>query len=134
MENSKDTKRTGRSLKLSKSENVLQADIVQWFRNNYCLKHHNPRCLIFSVPNGGTRNKIEAGTLKATGLLAGVSDLIVVLPNRILFLELKTETGQQSDSQVEFSCIISVLGFEYYVIRSIDEFKNIIYEHFQKGM
>ena len=73
-------------------------------------------------------------TLKATGLLSGVSDLIVVLPNRILFLELKTETGQQSDSQVEFSCIISVLGFEYYVIRSIDEFKNIIYEHFQKGM
>ena len=134
MENSKDTNLTGHSLKLSKSENVLQAEIVQRFRNNYCLKHHNPRYQIFSVPNGGTRNKIEAMTLKATGLLSGVSDLIVVLPNRILFLELKTETGQQSDSQVEFSCIISVLGFEYYVIRSIDEFKNIIYEHFQKGM
>lgn len=73
-------------------------------------------------------------TLKATGLLSGVSDLIVVLPNRVLFLELKTETGQQSDSQVEFECAISELGFEYYVIRSIDEFKNMIYEHFQKGL
>ena len=69
------------------SESKIQQQIIEYFNNNYCLKHHNPRAVIFSIPNGGTRNKLEAITLKATGLLAGVSDLIVILPNgKLIFL------------------------------------------------
>ena len=41
---------------------------------------------------------LEAKKLKATGVLAGVSDLICIAPDKkIYFLELKTEKGVQSD-------------------------------------
>lgn len=105
-------------------EDKLQAEIVAWFNNQYCLKHHNPRCLIFSIPNGGNRNKIEAMKFKATGLLAGASDLVVVLPNVISFIELKTEFGTQSEAQKDFENRIIDLGFEYKIIKSLKEFKE----------
>jgi hypothetical protein len=107
------------------NEDRLQSQIVTWFNNNYCLKHHNPRYLIFSVPNGGNRNEKEAMLFKATGLLSGVSDLIVVMPNKVLFVELKTESGTQSASQIEFQLRVSELGFNYYIVRSLDEFKKL---------
>lgn len=102
---------------------MLQSKIVEYFRNNYCLAYHKPRYCIFSVPNGGTRNKAEAMTLKATGLLAGVSDLIIVM-DKVYFIELKTEIGIQSDKQIEFETTITNLGHNYILIRSFDEFKQ----------
>ena len=108
-------------------EDKIQSECVRWFNNTYCLKHHNPRGIIFSVPNGGTRNDKEAMVLKATGLLAGVSDLILILPNsRILFIEFKTETGTQSIAQKEFESRVTALGYVYVLVRSIDEFKSLI--------
>lgn len=108
------------------TENQLQQQIYMYFHNTYCLKTHNPRCSIFSVPNGGSRNILEAKTLKATGVVAGVSDLIILIPNRCIFVELKTETGKQSDKQKDFENVVSDLGFEYYLIRSLEEFKSKI--------
>ena len=32
--------------------------------------------MLFAVPNGGGRSRIEAGIMKAEGVTAGVSDLI----------------------------------------------------------
>lgn len=110
------------------SEDKIQQDIFMWFNNNYCLKHHNPRCIIFSVPNGGTRNKMEAIKLKSTGMKAGVSDLIVILPNKVLFVEVKTETGRQSDKQIEFEKTITDLGYSYILVRSLEEFKTVVSE------
>lgn len=130
-------------------ENNIQADIVMWFNNNYCLTIHNPRCFIFAVQNemanqiaGAVKSKIPK-TLwsvvdktvkiilsKATtfGFRKGVSDLIVVLPNKTLYIELKTETGKQRKEQEKFEKIIKDLGHEYHIVRSLDSFKNIIYE------
>lgn len=108
------------------TESKLQQEIFQWFQNTYCLKHHNPRLCIFSVPNGGTRNQLEAITLKATGLLPGVSDLIILQPNgKTIFVEVKTEKGIQSEKQKDFETTVTNLGFEYYLVRSLDEFKQI---------
>ena|SRR6187431_2858061 len=107
------------------TESKLQQDIYNFFHNTYCLKHHNPRCMIFAVPNGGTRNAMEAITLKATGLLAGVSDLIVIIPNKILFVELKTEIGIQSEVQKDFQSRIELLGYEYHLIRSLTAFQEL---------
>ena len=108
------------------TEDQLQADIYKWYNNNFCLKTHKPRHSIFAVPNGGLRTKREAVKLKATGVRAGVSDLIVIQPNRVLFVELKKTNGRQSDNQKEFENIVNNLGFEYYVVRSLEEFKSIL--------
>ncbi len=108
------------------TEDQLQQKIFTWYNNEYCLKNHIPRHVIFSVPNGGSRNVIEAKKLKATGLLSGVSDLIILQPNKTLFIELKIEKGVQSDKQKDFENVVSNLGFNYYIVRSLDEFKKII--------
>jgi len=108
------------------TEDILQAEIFKFYHNKYCNKLSNPQHLIFSVPNGGYRNKIEAMKMKATGLVAGVSDLIIVQPNRILFVELKKQNGIQSKEQKEFQRKINILGFEYHIVRSKEEFIQII--------
>jgi hypothetical protein len=61
--------------------------------------------------------------MKATGLVAGVSDLIIVQPNRVIFLELKDTNGRQSNEQKSFQEKVTALGFEYWLIRSLEEFK-----------
>lgn len=108
------------------TENNLQQSIFLFFHNTYCLKSHNPRAIIFSIPNGGTRNIREAMTFKATGLLKGASDLVVIFPNgKLCFVELKTDKGVQSAEQKDFECRVSSLGYEYHLIRSLEEFKQL---------
>ena len=34
-----------------KTEAKIQQEIYAYFNNTFCLKHHTPRCIIFSVPN-----------------------------------------------------------------------------------
>ena len=75
------------------------------------------------MPNGGYRTKSEAMKMKATGLVAGVSDLIIVQPDRVIFLELKDTNGRQSNEQKSFQEKVTALGFEYWLIRSLEEFK-----------
>lgn len=78
------------------------------------------------MPNGAHVSKAQAIKLKATGLVAGVSDLIIIQPNRVLFVELKIDKGKQSDNQKEFEQIVTNLGFEYHLVRSLEQFQEII--------
>ena len=110
---------------MKKSESKIQQEIVMWFNNNYCLKSHNPRCSIFSVPNEG-KNVKEQMYKRTLGMKSGVSDLIVLQPNRCIFVEVKTQIGRQSDKQKDFQNLVENLGFEYWIIRSLEEFKQKI--------
>lgn len=107
------------------TEDNIQSQIYIWYHNNYCLPIHDPKHCIFSVPNGGTRNKKEAMTLKSTGVLSGVSDLIIVRPNEVLFIEVKTDIGVQSEKQIAFQNTVESLGFTYYLVRSLEDFKHL---------
>lgn len=109
-----------------KREDQIQAEIYKWYNNNFCLASHNPQCIIFSVPNGGTRNIREAILLKATGVVPGVSDLIVIKQNEIIFVEVKTEIGRQSKEQKDFQQNVEKLGFKYILVRSLEDFKQQI--------
>ena len=70
---------------------------------------------VFAVPNGGSRNVIEAANLKAQGVMAGVSDLILLLPHKVYFIELKNPNGKgrQSPAQREFEDNVLAYGQEY---------------------
>ena len=107
------------------TENKTQQEIVMWYRNTYCLKHHTTRNIIFSVPND-SKNAVEQMRKVATGLFAGVSDLIMIHFGQVMFIEVKTETGRQSDKQKEFQQIVENQGFKYYLVRSLKEFKEIV--------
>ena len=108
-----------------KTEAKIQSEIVAFFNNNFCLKFHNPRYCIFSVPND-TQNKEETMRKIATGLKSGASDLIVLFPNRAIFCEVKTPTGVQSEAQKDFQEQVEKLGFEYILVRSLLDFQNEI--------
>ena len=55
----------------------------------------------------------------------GVSDLIAMRDGRVLFLEIKTETGKLSDHQKEFARNVHEQGVEYYIVRDLDDLKNV---------
>lgn len=106
----------------NKTEARIQQEIFIWFNNKFCLKFHEPRHCIFSVPND-SESKEETMRKKATGLLSGVSDLIILLGDRTLFVEVKTATGTQSDAQKEFESRVTMLGYTYIVVRSLEDFQ-----------
>lgn len=52
--------------------------------------------LLFHVPNGGSRNKAEAGRFRAEGVKAGVPDICLPVPRgryHGLYIELKRKRG-----------------------------------------
>lgn len=118
----------GQNTKYSREESVIQAESVAWFKNNYCLKHHYPRYEIFSVPNEATWKN---NNFKALGVRNGVSDTVVVLKDRVLFIEFKDLIGKQSKDQIDFENLVTNLNHRYYVVKSVEQFKQLILNHIQ---
>lgn len=108
-----------------KTENRIQQEIFMYFNNTFCTSKNEPRSIIFSVPNDSKDLK-EQLRKKATGLMAGVSDLIVIHNGNVLFVEVKDHKGRQSEKQKQFQELVEAQGFKYYLVRSLEEFKNII--------
>tara|TARA_R110002012_G_scaffold264832_1_gene448221 strand:- start:35 stop:343 length:309 start_codon:yes stop_codon:yes gene_type:complete len=101
--------------------------MVVWFRNSYQRKGVD-KGIIFSVPNERAGGYMAMKDLLLTGLLSGVSDLIVVLEGKVLFVEVKNSIGKQSPKQKLFQSQIENLGFQYHLVRTLDEFKKVINE------
>ena len=77
------------------------------------------RGLLFSVPNGGTRNMIEALKLQATGLTPGIPDMLLLKP--LVAFEFKTPTGTLSPAQVKIHMIWREAGIPVNVCRSSED-------------
>lgn len=97
-------------------ESQIQRQMVSWFRLQY------PRYIIAAIPNGGQRSSLEAKIMKGEGVLAGFSDLIVIAQGNVLFIEVKTKDGRQSDLQAKFQSDVERLGFQYSICRSLEDF------------
>ena len=119
MENIKDIKKDGTS-----TENKIQQQMFVWFQNNYSLKD-NVKGIFASIPNDSKDAK-EQMRKKATGMKVGHSDFNIYMNGKCYFFEVKTLTGVQSDSQKRFESEVKSLGFEYYIVRSLEEFKQKI--------
>jgi hypothetical protein len=101
------------------TESRIQQNAIRWFRYQY------PELLLFAIPNGGVRSKTEAAIMKGEGVVAGVSDLFLSVPNTMyhgLYIEMKTEKGRQGDYQKIFQEKVEKFGYKYAVCRSLDEF------------
>lgn len=98
-------------------ESQIQRQMVGWFRLQY------PHLVIAAIPNGGQRSKVEASIMKGEGVLAGFSDLIIIASGNVLFVEVKTKNGRQSELQKKFQSDVERLGFQYSVCRSLQDFQ-----------
>jgi hypothetical protein len=81
--------------------------------------------MLFHVQNKA-RNAVEGNKFKAMGVVKGVSDMILILPSRVIFIEFKTETGKQSPEQEQFQGKVQRRVHEYIIIRSLEEFQDFI--------
>lgn len=89
------------------------------------MQHQGIGPMLFAVPNGGRRDKVSGARLKAEGVVAGVSDLILLVARHGyhgLLIEMKTEKGRQSQQQRHWQKLAEKQGYRYVVIRSIEEF------------
>lgn len=115
--------------KATLTEHTIQSQIVQYLRFN--------KIFCFSVPNGiffNSSDKLKSyayfNKLKSEGFLQGVSDLIILIKKRAIFVECKrqSKSSKQSTEQIEFEKEIKRLGFEYYVWRDVEDAEKFVKE------
>lgn len=76
---------------------------------------------VFAVPNGGSRHPAEAKNLQKQGVVAGVPDLILIYRGKAFGLELKSEKGRTSDSQLKTFPKLRTAGMRIEVARTRNE-------------
>lgn len=84
---------------------------------------------IFAIPNGGSRNILEAKSLKKQGVKAGVPDIFLAeMRNGYggLFIELKIGKNKLTNKQKEWLDILNNSGYKCVVCYGFDEAKNVI--------
>lgn len=111
---------------MNRLEDILQAQIVQWYSFEYGKKHD--KCLFHC--NNKAKNKIEGNRMKAMGVKTGVSDLILVVDKIVIFVELKTDAGKQGNQQLIFENQVKKLNQTYVIIRTLDEFKELCKKYY----
>lgn len=112
-------------------ESRMQTVCVQWFRLMFPYLAN----LLFAVPNGGRRTAIEAKIMKGEGVTAGVSDLLLLVPNKDyhgLAIEMKTSTGRQSPNQKKWQACVEKQGYKYIVCRSCEAFREEVCAYLSK--
>lgn len=128
---------------LFKAEAKIQQECVQWYKNTFCLKHHVPRCMLFSIPNEG--RGAASMQLMATGLYPGCADLLIFhqvwygKPNESMrisvphFFEVKSPDNKsgplkngQSQKQIDFEDHCKAMGIPYHIVTSKEQFKQVI--------
>lgn len=108
------------------SEDKLQGELYLWFHNTFPAL----RGLLFAVPNGGSRDGLQAKILKATGVFPGVSDMIFLWDRNAYLIELKRPDGKgySSPNQVKWGDTVKAQGFVYVVFNDLVEVQTFILE------
>ena len=114
-------------------ESRLQQNCVAWFRLQY--PQHAP--MLFAVPNGGGRSRVEAAIMKAEGVTAGVADLILLEARGgfgSLCVEMKTcsRSSRQSPAQKEWQKHAEDNGNRYVVCRTFDDFRAVVTDYMRQ--
>lgn len=109
-------------------EHKTQCACVQWFR----LQFMGMAGLLFAIPNGGARDAVTGRKLKDEGVLAGVADLMLAVARgewHGLFIEMKTKSGSQRETQKEFQRNVEIQGYKYIICRNFDEFREQVLDY-----
>lgn len=89
--------------RMKRSEDTEQINLFNWLRSEE--KYQPELHWIFHVPNGGSRNEVEAKKLKAMGVLAGVPDICFPISRgkyRQLWIEMKFGDNKATPRQMLF--------------------------------
>jgi len=113
-------------------ESRLQVNCVKWFRLAYRQYANH----LIHVPNGGSRDLFTAQRLKAEGVIPGVSDLVLFMPNLThhgLFIELKIKPNKQSEHQKKWQLMVEAMNYKYALVYSFEDFILQIQDYFDNA-
>ena len=98
---------------MRKHEDLHQQAIFEWAQYNY-RKYPELEKLLFAIPNGGSRHRLEAINLKKQGVKAGISDITLQVARggfHGLWIELKAGKNKAQPSQLEFIEAVRKQGY-----------------------
>lgn len=111
-----------------RTEHQEQVAVCEWFH----LQYPQYRGHLFAIPNGGQRHPVVAAKLKAEGVIAGVSDLFLMVQRpgcSGLWIEMKTKTGRMTEPQKRFQERAKSQGFEALTCYGFEQAKTAITEY-----
>ncbi len=114
---------------------ILETDIQQKLIEQLGRIPYRGRFLVdyfYAVPNGGYRAKRTAAVLQAEGVKRGVPDLhcfIAKAPYHSLYIEMKTETGDLTDSQEIVIPMLREQGHKVVICRSVNSALTEIFKY-----
>lgn len=101
------------NMNMKRRESSEQILLVQWC-DVQSFKYPELK-MIFAIPNGGSRHKLEAINLKRSGVKAGVPDLFLPRPNgkyHGLFIEMKYGKNKTTRNQDEWIKNLDKQGYK----------------------
>lgn len=105
------------------SEASAQSDIV-----NYLAMERTKGNLFYQRVNttGTFDPKTKTYRSLAPGVHAGFPDIVVIKNGRMIFLEVKSNSGSQSSEQKEIEKELIAQGAEYYIVRTLNFVERIL--------
>ena len=85
-----------------KHEQKEQIVLTRWLK---ILESQGKILTFFAIPNGGSRNKLEAVNMKKEGVRAGVSDMCIVAHKKLLFVEMKKQGKVLKSGKISYAGI-----------------------------
>ena len=117
-------------------EDEEQIALFNWAAWMACTRYPELE-LLHHVPNGGYRNKAEAGRFRAQGVRSGVPDVVLPVARggwHGLYIELKrTEGGRVSEEQRWWLGKLSAQGYYTAVCKGWEEAKDAIESYLNRA-
>lgn len=117
-----------KKVQLIESEAKIQSDFHVWLWNAYPQYR---RCC-FAIPNGGLRSATEAMSLRGQGVVPGIPDYFIAIPNASrngLFIEFKRPdaklSGQHWENQKKAHEALLNQNFAVVVCKSAEDARNV---------
>lgn len=115
-----------------RSEATEQEAVIKWCNRQ---QRECPELkLIFHIPNGGSRNTLEAANLKRQGVKAGVPDLCLPVPKNGfhgLYIEMKYGKNKTTKRQEEWLKALREQGYYTAVCYGAEEAETVIASYLQ---
>jgi len=100
-------------------EKEIQKVIIEY------LQYLENRSLLYFFRSGAGAVRLDSGRYFKTGK-SGCPDITICVKGKFIGLEVKTDKGVQSVSQLKAQRQIERVGGFYYIVRSVDDVQSII--------